>query len=196
VAATAGFSSAPPPTDAPSTAPTSAAPVASHPAGRPAPKKRPASTGTSHRSSASGNAGAAQALLDQINAWRADAGLRPYRMLAGLVASAHKHNLRMAGGCGLSHRCSGEADLGDRIHAEGVNWMGAGENCGVGGGVGSSTAAITESAKGLNQSMFDEKPPNDGHRQNLLSSGFTQIGIDVVRDSKGNVWLTEDFVSN
>jgi len=99
-------------------------------------------------------------------------------------------------GCGLSHQCQNEAPFGDRIHAEGVSWRGAGENCGVGGGVANTTTAITASGKGLNQAMFDEKPPNDGHRRNLLSSGFTHIGIDVYRDGKGTVWLTEDFTSN
>jgi uncharacterized protein YkwD len=134
-------------------------------------------------------------VLEQINAWRTAAGLRPYVMLPGLVASAHKHNLTMAAGCGLSHRCPGEAPFGDRIHAEGVRWSSAGENCGVGGGVASTTAAITASAKGLNQAMFNEKPPGDGHRRNLLSRSFTHIGIDVIRDGKGNVWLTQDFTS-
>jgi uncharacterized protein YkwD len=138
---------------------------------------------------------AAQAVLEQINAWRAAMGLRPYVMLPGLNASAHKHNLRMAAGCGLSHKCPGEAAFGDRIHAEGVSWHSAGENCGVGGGVANTVAAITKSAKGLDKAMFDEKPPGDGHRRNLLSKSFTHIGIDVVRDAKGNVWLTQDFTS-
>jgi len=43
--------------------------------------------------------------------------------------------------------------------------------------------------------MYNEKPPNDGHRKNILSSGFTMIGIDVIRDDKGIVWLTQDFAS-
>jgi uncharacterized protein YkwD len=43
--------------------------------------------------------------------------------------------------------------------------------------------------------MFKETPPNDGHRRNILSKDFTHIGIDVVRDSKGKVWLTEDFTN-
>jgi uncharacterized protein YkwD len=141
-----------------------------------------------------GVSAAAQAVLDQVNAWRTAAGLRPYVMLTGLVASAHKHNLTMAAGCGLSHQCPGEAPFGDRIHAEGVNWSSAGENCGVGGAANNPTA-ITAAAKGLDQAMFDEKPPGDGHRRNLLSSSFTHIGIDVIRDSKGSVWLTQDFTS-
>src|SRR5262249_58742825 len=96
-------------------------------------------------------------------------------------------------GCGLSHRCPGEPDLGDRIKAQGVQWRSAGENIGDSGRHPDTQAAITAAAKGLNQAMFNEKPPDDGHRRNLLSSSFTKIGIDVVRDSRGMVWLTEDF---
>jgi uncharacterized protein YkwD len=45
----------------------------------------------------------------------------------------------------------------------------------------------------LTQSMLNEKPPGDGHRLNILSSTFTHIGIAVVRDRSGTVWLTQDF---
>lgn len=41
--------------------------------------------------------------------------------------------------------------------------------------------------------MLDEKPPNDGHRANILSTSYTHIGISVIRDSSGTVWLTQDF---
>ena len=175
-----------------------APPTATQPAAPPAvpaPPKKPTAPKPKPPAPQAGATTSAQAVLDQTNAWRTAAGLRPYKMSPGLVASAHKHNLAMAAGCGLSHRCPGEADLGPRIEAQGVKWSGAGENCGV-GGAANNTAAITTAAKGLNQAMFDEKPPGDGHRRNLLSSGFTLIGIDVIRDSNGKVWLTEDFVSN
>ena len=48
-------------------------------------------------------------------------------------------------------------------------------------------------AVGLTQSMLDEKPPDDGHRLNILSSAFTHAGISVYRDSSGTVWMTQDF---
>jgi len=140
-----------------------------------------------------GSSAAANAVLAQINGWRTAAGLRPYTMLPGLIASAHKHNLVMIAGCGLSHRCPNEPGLGDRIRVQGVQWRSAGENIGDSGRHPDTTAAITAAAKGLNQAMFNEKPPDDGHRRNILSSSFTRIGIDVVRDSRGTVWLTEDF---
>jgi len=137
----------------------------------------------------------AQQLLAQINAWRADAGQAPLTMTAGLVASAHKHNLVMAAGCGLSHQCPKEPAFGDRIKNQGVAFTFAAENIGTGGRVAATTAAILAFAQRLNTGMHDEKPPNDGHRQNMLSARATRIGIDVVQDSKGNIWLTQDFAS-
>jgi uncharacterized protein YkwD len=141
--------------------------------------------------------GLVQQLLAQVNQLRAQNGLRPYKLSNGLIASAHLHNLKMMppSTCGLSHRCPGEEDLGPRITDQGVIWSSAGENIGEEGPVGNNQASILKAAKDLTLAMFNEKPPDDGHRRNILSSGFTLIGIDVVRDSKGTVWLTQDFAS-
>ena len=46
---------------------------------------------------------------------------------------------------------------------------------------------------GLTKSMLAEVPPNDGHRRNILSPDFHHIGIAVMRDGSGTVWLTQDF---
>jgi uncharacterized protein YkwD len=99
----------------------------------------------------------------------------------------------MAGGCGLSHQCPGELDLGARETAAGVHWTAAGENIGEGGPVAADAVAMAQMAVSLTQAMLNEKPPNDGHRKNILSSSFTHIGIAVSRDSSGTVWLTQDF---
>jgi uncharacterized protein YkwD len=132
-------------------------------------------------------------VLALINQARSAAGLPALTLTPGLQASSSAHNLRMAGGCGLSHQCPGEPPIGDRESAAGVHWTAAGENIGEGGPVASTPAAITQMAVGLTQSMLNEKPPDDGHRQNILSHTFTHIGIAVYRDSSGTVWLTQDF---
>jgi uncharacterized protein YkwD len=149
----------------------------------------PASGGTS---GAQGSAAAGQ-VLALINQARAAAGLPALSVTAGLDASSSAHNQLMAGGCGLSHQCPGEPALGDRETAAGVGWTAAGENIGEGGPVAGTTAAIAQMAVGLTQSMLNEKPPDDGHRLNILSSTFTHIGIAVYRDGSGTVWLTQDF---
>ena len=164
-----------------STAPLSAAPTSA----------APTASATSPAGTSSGSA-AAQ-VLALINQARSAAGLAPLTITAGLNSSASAHNSRMAGGCGLSHQCSGEPDLGARETAAGVHWTAAGENIGEGGPVANTTAAIAQMAVGLTQSMLNEKPPDDGHRRNILSSSFTHIGIAVFRDSSGTVWLTQDF---
>jgi uncharacterized protein YkwD len=99
----------------------------------------------------------------------------------------------MAGDCGLSHQCPGEPPLGTRISNAGVQWTSAGENIGEGGPVANNTTAITQMAVNLTQSMLNERPPDDGHRMNILSSSFRFIGITVFIDSKGTVWMTQDF---
>jgi uncharacterized protein YkwD len=132
-------------------------------------------------------------VLALINQARSAAGLPALVITSGLQASSSAHNLRMAGGCGLSHQCPGEPAIGDRETAAGVHWTAAGENIGEGGPVADTSAAIAQMATGITQSMLNEKPPNDGHRQNILSSTFTHIGIAVYRMSSGTVWLTQDF---
>ena len=111
----------------------------------------------------------------------------------GLGISSARHNAVMAEGCGLSHQCPGEPSLGQRETNAGVQWTAAGENIGEGGPVADSSSAIAQMATRITQSMLDEQPPSDGHRENILSRTFRFIGITVTRDSHGTVWMTQDF---
>jgi uncharacterized protein YkwD len=159
-----------------STAPSSSAP-ASAPAG-----SSPSQQGTP-----------ADQVLALINQARAQNGLPALTYSSGLDESASKHNLLMAGGCGLSHQCPGEPAIGDRETAAGVHWTSAGENIGEEGPVSDDTTDIAQAAVALTQDMLNEQPPDDGHRKNILSSSFAHIGIAVYRGSSGTVWLTQDF---
>ena len=135
----------------------------------------------------------ADQVLALINQARASAGLPPLTVTSGLDASASAHNLKMAGGCGLTHECPGEPAIGARETAAGVSWTAAGENIGEGGPMPDTAAAMAQMAVTLTQDMLNEQPPDDGHRLNILSSTFTHIGIAVYRDSSGTVWMTQDF---
>ncbi|GAA3391316.1 hypothetical protein GCM10020369_48780 [Cryptosporangium minutisporangium] len=161
------------------------------------PKPSNASPSPRRKTSApAANTGAAEEqVLARINAARAEVGAGPLRMSAPLVAAAHAHNLRMADGCGLSHQCGGEAGLGDRISAQGVNWSSVAENVGMGGPVGDNEGDQANMAVGLTNSMLAEVPPEDGHRKNILNPALSRIGIDVIRDADGTVWLTHDFAN-
>ena len=141
------------------------------------------------------NQAAIQGVFAQLNQLRSTSGLPALALSNGLLASTHAHNLLMINGCGLSHQCSGEASLGDRINAQGVTWTSAGENIGDGGKIADNDAAITDAAEGQTAGMFNEQPPDDGHRQNILGAGFGHVGIDVVIDANGIVWMTQDFTN-
>jgi uncharacterized protein YkwD len=134
-------------------------------------------------------------VLAMINQARAQAGLPLYSLSPGLDRSAGGHNALMAAGCGLSHQCPGEPALGTRETDAGVTWTSAGENIGEGGPVPDTSAGIAQMALALTQDMLNEKPPDDGHRLNILSSSFRIIGIAVFRDSSGTVWMTQDFAN-
>ena len=161
----------------------------------PKPSSTKPSTRRTTRAPAASTGSPELAVLARINDARAEEGLGPLTMNTQLVAAAHAHNLRMADGCGLSHQCGGEAGIGDRISAEGVQWSSVAENVGTGGPVDNSDGAQTDMAVGLTDSMLAEVPPDDGHRKNILNPGLSRIGIDVIRDENGTVWLTHDFAN-
>jgi uncharacterized protein YkwD len=47
----------------------------------------------------------------------------------------------------------------------------------------------------LTNDMLSERPPDDGHRRNLLSTAFHHIGIAILRSRSGTVWMTQDLSS-
>ena len=136
----------------------------------------------------------AQRLLKQMNQDRAANNLPSLAWEPRLERSAHQHDLVMAAGCGLMHQCPNEPDLGMRISKQGVQWQTVGENIGEGGPISSNDGAWNMVSM-LHQGMMAEKPPDDGHRRNLLSKDFHRIGISVSIDAKQTLWLTEDFAN-
>jgi uncharacterized protein YkwD len=91
----------------------------------------------------------------------------------------------------LSHQLPNEPALGTRISQAGVNWTFAAENIGE----SSDYLHPTNAATSLDQAMLNEKPPDDGHRQNILSNANI-IGVDVLVDTQNQrIWLTEDFAT-
>jgi uncharacterized protein YkwD len=136
----------------------------------------------------------AQRLFKQINQDRAANGLPALAWEPKLVSSAHQHDLVMANGCGLMHQCPNEPDLGTRVSKQGVQWQTVGENIGDGGPVLSSDEAWSIISM-IHQGMMGEKPPDDGHRRNLLSKDFHRLGISIYLDAHNTLWLTEDFAN-
>ncbi|MFG1991146.1 CAP domain-containing protein [Actinoplanes sp. NPDC048988] len=202
--ATAETTTPPPATTPATTAPAPKPSPSKSPSAKPKPKATPKPTPSRTRVKKTAQAAPAttapqtsgsvvEQVLAHINAAREDEGLSALTLDEDLSKAAALHNQLMIDGCGLSHQCSGEGGIGTRFSAQGVKWSSAGENIGFGSS-GSSDSAKVNAANGLTDSMLAETPPNDGHRKNLLSTGFKRIGLSIVRDSKGITWMTQDFV--
>jgi uncharacterized protein YkwD len=136
----------------------------------------------------------AQQLFKQINQDRAANNLPSLAWEPRLEKSAHQHDLVMTKGCGLQHQCPNEPDLATRITQQGVQWQTVGENIGEANPVLSNDDA-SNMVTTLHKDMMGEKPPDDGHRRNLLSKDFHRIGISIYIDSSNTLWLTEDFAN-
>jgi uncharacterized protein YkwD len=130
----------------------------------------------------------ANAVLSELNSERAEHGLQALKMNSKLVSAAHNHNLAMAKANTLSHQLKGEAALGSRVSAAGYRWSAVGENVAYNG------RRSEDGVLAVQEAMYNEKPPNDGHRKNILSKTYVDVGIDVISDSvHDKVWLVTDF---
>jgi uncharacterized protein YkwD len=133
-------------------------------------------------------AGIANSVLSLMNSERAAHRLPALRMSSALISSARRHNLWMASDNLMSHQLPGEPNFATRISQAGVPWHVAAEN------IGWTTDRSTNGALGLETAMYNETPPNDGHRLNILSTAVHYVGVDIYLDARtGKLWLTEDF---
>ena len=131
---------------------------------------------------------AATSVFTLLNAERTAHKLPKLGVSLALATSAHNHNLAMAKANLLSHQLPGEHSLSQRISAVGVAWRYIAEN------VAWTTNRTITGASAVHAAMYGERPPNDGHRRNILSTSARYVGIDVIIDSAtGRLWLTEDF---
>ena len=130
----------------------------------------------------------ATAVFYLINTERAANFLPPLTSDPRLRSAAHTHNLTMASWNTLSHQLPGEPTFSTRISNAGYRWSYSAENVGWNGDM-SQTGGLA-----LEQMMYGERPPNIGHRINILSRTYTQVGVDVYLDNAHHkLWLTEDF---
>jgi uncharacterized protein YkwD len=128
------------------------------------------------------------AILGLLNKERAVFGLRPLHMAPELRLSARRHNVQMADYNEMSHQLPGEPDFATRMTNAGYRWSWAGEN------IAWNSELTLPGVTLLQRLMYHEKPPNDAHRLNILSSHYRNIGVDVYIDRVNHkVWLTTDF---
>ena len=124
------------------------------------------------------DAEAERELLNLANQARAQAGIAPLQMDAGLTQAARAHAAVMAAQQQLSHQFTGEPSLAERLAANCTLHLDqAGENVSVAGGVDQSHQGLMHS------------PP---HRENLLNPAYNVAGFGVVHAGQ-SIYVAQDF---
>lgn len=119
-----------------------------------------------------------QAVLDDTNAERKKAGLDPLTVDAKLLAAARGHAANMAKTDRLDHTLDG-LTAADRVKAAGYEFSRTGEN--IAWNQKTPKAAVA----GWMQSA--------GHKENLLNTDFTQIGVAAAKNAKGEPYWVQVF---
>jgi uncharacterized protein YkwD len=137
---------------------------------------------------------AREQLLTQVNAERTRAGLSLLELddLAGKVASDHARD--MVGGEFLSHwGRDGRKPYHRYSFAGGTDALQ--ENVSSAENIQSATrAGVLKDLYEMHQSMFDEVPPDDGHRKTILYPQHTHVGFGIAMQGR-RVRLDELYLS-
>ncbi|MGI8426553.1 MAG: CAP domain-containing protein [Actinomycetota bacterium] len=117
-------------------------------------------------------AGEEGCLVSKINAERQGQGLGPLAVNSDLVAIARRHSAEMsvAGRWYHNENLRNELPSGWKYQGENVGWA---TDC------------------SYMHNFFINSPP---HRKNILGAAFNYIGVGVVADSSGKLWVTEVFM--
>lgn len=130
-----------------------------------------------------GSAGdAAARVLELTNDQRAGAGLPPLGQSPALAEAAQDYTRVLAGGACFGHTCGPLPDLADRLGRVGyADWRAIGENVAAG--------------YATPESVVDGWMASPGHRANILSAAYAEMGVGYVADASspyGTYW-TVDF---
>lgn len=115
-------------------------------------------------------ASAASAFVADTNRARSSNGLAALSVSSDLTAVAQRQAADMAAKGSLYHNASLGSDV--------CCWSSLGENIGEG-----------QSESQLQSAFMNSAP----HRENILSSAYTQIGVGTATDSNGTLWVDEVF---
>jgi uncharacterized protein YkwD len=120
-----------------------------------------------------------QKILELTNQAREQEKLPPVKLNALLFEAARGHSANMARKGEMKHELDRKR-VPDRVNATGYRWAEVGENIAETDG---DPAAV------IFKGWMDSK----GHRANILNPVFTEIGIGIVRNDKGETYYTQVF---
>ena len=145
------------------------------PAPAPAPPTTTSTTTAPVRQPPAVVTGGAERLVQLANADRAAAGAPPLRLRADVTGIATTHSFAMVA-------------QGDIFHND--DYFSAATRAALGAGVLGENVASNSSVDDAHRRLMN----SPHHRANLLDPRFTVVGLGVVDDGTGYLYVTEDFV--
>ncbi len=130
---------------------------------------------------ASSNSGYEQRVVQLVNAEREKNGLKPLSLDSSIAGVARNKARDMAENNYYSHQSPTYGNAGDMLTSAGIKWSTWGEN------IASGQDTPEEVVSGWMHS--------EGHKANILSSGFTRIGVGYATDSSGKQYWTQIFAN-
>jgi len=127
----------------------------------------------------------AEQVVAVTNVYRAMHGCGPLTLNPQLTAAAHEHSEDMATHDYFSHISLDGSTPWDRISRAGYKYSSAAENL----------AAGYPTAQEVVDGWYNEVPPNDGHRKNMLDCTLMEVGIGYAENDSSTyqIYWTQDF---
>lgn len=120
-----------------------------------------------------------QQALTLLNSDRAKYGLPALKSNSQLTRLAENYAKDMIARGFFAHNNPEGQTPFDRMRAAGISYRTAGENLAINSSIAGAEAAFMNSS---------------GHRANILNSGYTDVGIGVVQNSRGQVYVVQEFI--
>ncbi len=120
-------------------------------------------------------------VIKLVNVERTKASLKTLEYNAELSSVARTKSQDMIDKTYFSHTSPTYGSPFDMMKSFGINYSYAGENIAM----GQSTPS----------SVVNSWMNSDGHRENILSSNFTDLGVGLAKDSSGTLYWTQMFIS-
>ncbi|MDU4960242.1 MAG: CAP domain-containing protein [Sporomusaceae bacterium] len=114
-----------------------------------------------------------------LNNDRAKNGLSALKVNSQLTKVAESHAKDMIARGYFAHNTPEGTTPFDRMKQAGISYRTAGENLAINSSVAAAETAFMNSS---------------GHRANILNSDYTDVGIGVVQNSKGQLYVVQEFI--
>ena len=122
---------------------------------------------------------AEQRAFDLLNADRRANGLPSLKLNGSLVVLAENYGKDMIKRNYFSHYNPEGQSPFDRMRKHGINYRYAGENLAINRTVDAAEKALMNSP---------------GHRANILNPNYTEVGVGVSYDTRGSVYVVQEFI--